>query len=145
MDKNSYTDRNYDYNPVTDKYYKVSDSKPLSVDEKAYQDNMERKAKEHAESLRRQQENRDLNTFFAVESAKVEREIDRKLELEKELQKEAYINEMKVKREAAKKAYERYKSKSIFYRMFHKSVYNMKNYKQMNVDEINELYGGKSR
>ena len=137
-------DNNYDYNPVTDRFIKVSDSKPLSVEEKTAYDNMERRAREHAESLRQQQAKRDINFVLDMESSKIKKEFDSKYEAEKEQNREAYINEIEAKREAVKKAYERYKSKNPFYRVFHKSVYKMNPYKDMSVDEINSLYGGRS-
>lgn len=45
---------------------------------------------------------------------------------------------------ATKAAYEKYKQQSPFYRLTHKNPYKMDR-SNMTVDEINELYGGKSR
>lgn len=62
-----------------------------------------------------------------------------------ESKREQYIAETNAKRKAIKAAYERYQKHNVFYKMFHKSVYKMDPYKTMSVEQIDELYGGKSR
>ena len=63
-----------------------------------------------------------------------------------------YFKELEQKREeynqkkaAVRSAYDRYKKHSAFYRLLHKSVYKMDPYNSMTVDEINDLYEGKSK
>lgn len=110
----------------------------------AAQEEKIRKEREHAESLRRMRNaddigfanNRDYERFIKEERLK-----DEKL---KEQERDIKYKEHLEKIAATKQAYERYKKKSIFYRMFHKSVYKM-NRQNMSIDDINELYGGKTR
>ena len=110
----------------------------------AAQEEKIKKEQEHAESLRRMRNaddlgfanNRDYERFIKEERLK-----DEKL---REQERDIKYKEHYEKVAATKQAYERYKKKSIFYRRFHKSVYKM-NRQNMSIDDINELYGGRTR
>ena len=98
----------------------------------------------HAESLRRMQaadnlsfaNKRDEERFRKQETLKDEQRIEQ----ERDQKYQEHLEKIK----ATKAAYERYKQHSPFYRMFHKNVYKMDR-SGMSVDEINNLYGGKSK
>lgn len=87
---------------------------------------------------------REQQRKFLKEQELKDAQIKAKEEFEKEQERQRHLQEYKDKQEAVKKAYERYKQHSVFYRMFHKSVLKM-NRRKMSVEQINGLYGGRSK
>lgn len=100
---------------------------------------------EHAESLRRMQAADDLGFANRRDQERFRKQEELKEEKMKEEKLERERLEYIEKRVAVRSAYERYKNQSIFYRVFHKSVYKMDPYNKMNIEEINQLYGGKTK
>lgn len=87
---------------------------------------------------------REQQRKFLKEQELKDAQIKAKEEFEKKQELEKRVQEYEPKQEAVKKAYERYKQHSAFYRMFHKSVLKM-NRRKMSVEQINGLYGGRSK
>lgn len=110
----------------------------------AAQEDKRRKEVEHAESLRRVQAADDLGFAIRRDQEQFSKQEALKDEQRKEQERQEYQEMMRERNNAVKAAYERYKQHSIFYRMFHKNVYKMDRSK-MSVEEINQLYGGKTK
>lgn len=135
-------DKNYEYNPLTDKYKKVSDSKPLSGE---MLDAVEVKRNEDIKKIRAQKDLRaNEELYFALnrDAKRVSKEIDEKIEREKIIEQDKLKLEASLKRKAVMEAHNRYRKKSTLYRFFHKSIYKMSR-NNMTIDEINNLYKGK--
>lgn len=135
-------EKNYEYNPVTDKYTKVSDSKPLSGE---MLDAIEAKRNKEIERMRSEKDLRkaqELNFALNRGADIVGKQIDAKIEKERILKEDAEKIEASLKRKAVREAHERYRGKSPLYRFFHKSIYNMSR-KDMSIEDINNLYKGK--
>ena len=110
----------------------------------AAQEDKRRKEVEHAESLRRVQAADDLGFAIRRDQEQFSKQEALKDEQRKEQERQEYQEMMRERNNAVKAAYERYRKHSAFYRMFHKNVYKMDRSK-MSVEEINQLYGGKSK
>ena len=110
----------------------------------AAQEEKRRKEIEHAESLRRMQAADNLGFANRRDEERFRKQEALKDEQRRDQERDQKYQEHMEKIRATKAAYERYKQHSPFYRLTHKNPYKMDR-SNMTVDEINELYGGKSR
>ena len=99
---------------------------------------------------RRVEENRIVDENyrrFKQEQERKDAQKRAKVEFEQQQAREQHLQKYLEKNKATKAAYERYKQHSVFYRMFHKNIYKMSSNKRdkMSVEDINALYGGRSK
>lgn len=140
FDMNSFDAERVAFRESQEKAAKLAnDPKVIEVREAA-----RRKMVEAAERERRLQAADDLRFALDREHELFSKQEAQKYERQKEYEKEQAYQARMEKIHATEEAYKRYRKHSVFYRMFHKNIYKMKRDK-MSVEEINQLYGGKTK
>lgn len=134
----------YGYNPVTDTYHKVSDTKPLTTEQRiaaqVEEEMREKRAKEaRAIALEAAVSAREDAEYEAARLRERRRQMALDEQRERDARK-AKEEESSRRYEAVVAARERYEAKSPLYRFFHKDFY--KSVIGKTADQINDLYGG---